>query len=283
MTGYFKNVTDQEMQRELELNEKHKGYSPSEWEKKAKYIASQGIATEKGAAQSLYNDMKTGNKGGQIEAAEAAEAELDQMFEGNFAATFNPLDPEHRKAAESKVEKIEAMRGVNWSATELKELNDLSVLIGLGTPGARLTDDETGFWDNTLFNVKKYFFDEGGSGANEAYAAYRNSLRNALYGSALTEHEIAAFNEQLGSLKMQRGPLIQQMLTSMGQVQAKLENIYNMNNSYSAAFRLGVNRTKLADIIGALEQNKQRIKDLDSGKAIGKTKEQRVNELKSKL
>jgi len=271
MTGYFQSINDQQVTEELALNEKT--YSPGEWEKKADLVASQGVDTKQNATAALYNDMRTGNKGGQLAEAEVATQALDKLFAGDFLTNFEPTDQQHRDQAYSLVHKIERMEGTEFDAATKKELRDVGVLLAMGDPSKDMTVAETGILDSMLTDVKKYVTDEGGSESVAAYAAFRNSLRHALYGSALTDSEIKAFNEQFGTRKQQLAPLIKQMKTAMGQIRGKLNAIATMQNPYSAKFRIGASQEKVEDLVAAMDQRIKYLEDLESGKQTESTPE----------
>lgn len=172
----------------------------------------------------------------------------DEFFNKDFS------DPkEYRKAYQSIV-KIEALEGTELSEADKKVVTDIRQLVALGDPAAKLTSSDTGLLDNTLGNMEKYISDTvDGVAAKSAYSAFRNSVRNALFGSALTEAEIKSFNEAYGTLGQQLGPVLEMFETSLSQVQAKLDSTANMMNPYSAKVRLGADQEKLLTIRDALQ------------------------------
>src|SRR5690606_13672672 len=107
-------------------------------------------------------------------------------------------------------------------------------------PAKNLTPADTGLLDKPLADLNKYFSDNvKGIEAKSAYAVFQNTLRNALFGSALTEAEISAFNEAYGTLKEQMGPALTQFKTALTQVQSRLESAMQSTNPISAKVRLG--------------------------------------------
>ena len=203
--------------------------------------------------------QKTGHVPTKIKELEAAQAEQDKltnMFGGedNFWKTdFSDVD-NYRKAA-GTVTALERLEGHEYTNQEKESLNDIRSLLAIGTPGAELTQQETGLVDNMLKGLSVYISDEvGGTESRAAYATFRNSVRHALFGSALTEAEIKAFNQAYGTLGQQLGPVLTKFRTSLTQVKARLDSIARMKNPYSAHVRLGVDQKKVNGIINALQQ-----------------------------
>ncbi len=272
--GYFKDLDDQEVSRELVANEAKKAgesggrsYSPGALEKDAKYLSGQGHGSESDVSGKLYKDKIAGNTAGKLDLADQATEELNTKFEGDFIANFDSSNEQHRDTAYRYIRDIEQYEGVKFSSAERKEYRDISVLLALGEPGKELTAEETGIIDSRFSNIKKYITDTGGSEGVAAYAAFRNSMRHALYGSALTESEIKSFNEQFGTRSQKLGPLLKQMKTAMSQVQAKLGAIADMQNPYSAKFRIGASQEKADAIVGALQQRIDHLESLAKGQA----------------
>ena len=202
---------------------------------------------------------------GQHALAREDTKELEDLFGGReefFKTNFN--NPVNRDKAYPFIAEIEALEKVTFSTKEKNDINQINQLIALGDPSKELTEAQTGIIDNTFFNVKKYFTDENlGIGSTSAYAAFRNTVRHALFGSALTEHEIKSFNEAFGTLKQKLGPVLGQFKTGLAQVKAKLESIARFKNPHSAKFRLGVSQAKLDEMIGRIDE---RIRFLETGK-----------------
>lgn len=274
MTGYFKSLNDQQVAQELALNEgktetKPKTYGPGALEKDARFGASQGMGGGdlSKATKQLWNDKIQGNVAGKLEEAELRTKELNTQFGGNFLANFEPTNSEHREMAYPSIAAIEKLEGVEFDSASRKEMRDVGVLLALGEPGRQLNRQETGILDSLVTDVKKYVTDTGGSEAVSAYAAFRNSLRHALYGSALTDSEIKSFNEQFGTRRQQLAPLLKQMKTAMMQIQGKMSSIADMQNPYSAKYRIGASQERADEIVSALQQRITYLGDLASGKS----------------
>ncbi len=214
---------------------------------------------------------------GKVEYADTATKNMLDTFGGEdqfFSTDFsNPA--EYRKAY-PYITKIEAGEDIKWTADERKQLGNIKSLLAMGDPAKGLTEADTGLIDSTFNTAKKYIFEEVGDGvkAASAYAAFRNSVRNALFGSALTEAEITNFNEAFGTLGQKTGAVLQQFRTAMVQVKAQLEAISNLQNPYVAKVRLGVDMEHVDDIIGSLEQ---RIDYLNSKTAIDPSRKEELD------
>jgi len=238
--------------------------------KKAQAIADAKNKLNPGSATMEEELIKLGEKEvagttpGKHTLAREDTKELEDMFggrEGFFKTNFNV--PANRDKAYPFIAEIEDLEGVKFSTKEKNDINQINQLIALGDPSKELTEAQTGIIDNTFFNVKKYFTDENiDIGATSSYAAFRNTVRHALFGSALTEHEIKSFNEAFGTLKQKLGPVLGQFKTGLAQVKAKLESIARFKNPHSAKFRLGVSQAKLDEIIGRIDE---RIRFLETG------------------
>ena len=173
----------------------------------------------------------------------------DEFFELDFSK------PRLRRKYERDIERLERLGKVELSNTEKKELEYINQLTSLGQPGSTLTEKETGIIDRLIKDTKKYVSDEvEGIDATSAYAAFRNTIRHALFGSVLTEGEIKSFNEQFGTLKQQTGPILAQFRTALEQVRNKLETISETNNSYVIKFRTGRSQEELNNTIDALDE-----------------------------
>lgn len=202
-----------------------------------------------------------------LNAAAKTTTELLDQFGGEeefYNTDFS--DPQNYRDAYQAINKIERLEGTELSDADKKNITDIRALIALGDPAAKLTAGQTGLLDSNLKTVEKYLSDNvDGVAAKSAYAAFRNSVRNALFGSALTEHEIKAFNEAYGTLGQKLGPVLQTFETSLSQVQAKLDSTANLMNPLSAKVRLGADQTKIMAIRDALQARIDYIKGLQSG------------------
>lgn len=198
----------------------------------------------------------------ELKAAEGYTKRLLADFGGEeafFQTDFN--DPKNYRKAAHNITAIEKLEGHEFTNQEKKELNDIRSLIAVSDPSIDLTQEETGLFDNLMTGLKEFVSDEvSGTAARSSYNTFRNSVRHALYGAALTEAEIKSFNEAFGTLGQQLGPVLSKFKTSLTQVKAKLNSIARMKNPYSAYARLGVDQDQISNIISALDE---RIKLID--------------------
>lgn len=210
-----------------------------------------------------------------LNAALNTTTELFETFGGeeNFYST-DFSDPKAYREAYKYVNAIEQLEGTELSEADKKIITDTRQLIALGDPAAKLTASQTGIIDSNLRSLEKYFSENvKGTEAKSAYAAFRNSVRNALFGSALTEAEIKSFDDAYGKLGNKLGPVLQQFETSLLQVQAKLDSTANMMNPISAKVRLGADQEKLTSIRDALQARIDYISGLQGKKTNSKTLE----------
>lgn len=203
--------------------------------------------------QSKKSSLTTKQKN--IQAAEKqTNILLDKFGKDKFWETdFN--DPKNYRAAFPYLSKIESLGDFKLSEAEKKELNNIRQLIALADPSKKLSSADTGIIDQFLGGVNKYLNDNvGGLEAKSSYAAFRNTVRHALFGSALTEAEISSFNEAFGTLGQKLGPVLQQFRTNLVQVKAKLESMYRNGNPITMKVRMGIDQKKLDSIISALDK-----------------------------
>lgn len=172
----------------------------------------------------------------------------DQFYQTDFT------DDKNYKEAMKSIIKIERLTGTEPSEADKKSIADIRQLITLADPAKDLSAGQTGILDSTIKGIEKYINDNvDGVEAKAAYSAFRNSVRNALFGSALTEGEIKAFNEAYGTIGNKLGPVLSMFQTSLSQVQAKLDSSASMMNPASAKVRLGADQETLANIRDALQ------------------------------
>lgn len=166
---------------------------------------------------------------------------------------------------------LEKLMGVELDAEEKRTVRNMRELTMLGgKAGEALGPEETGVLDNMFNKFKRYVSDNVPSTvATAAYETFRNSMRHALYGSALSQAEINAFNSAAGTLGQQAGPVLQQLATQMHTIKSQLQSVYDMNDEMVAEYRLGAS---LEDIDKALEQMDVRISMItqQSGKRVSK-------------
>ena len=190
------------------------------------------------------------------EVVDMAMEDLDEVFDGDFlTADISELSSREQKLIDRNLRRIEQVGGLALSERDKTDFKDISQLLAISDPGSSLSKHETGILDKLFMDVKKYVSDDvKGVDATSAYAAFRNSVRNALFGSALTEAEIQSFNEAFGTLRQQAGPVLQQFRTALMQVRGKFEALKAVNNPYVVKARLGKSSEDLDNTINALNE-----------------------------
>lgn len=189
-----------------------------------------------------------------MQAADEAKAALDDQFGGSFLSA-DLSDPKVRSKAEPFVRRIEQFSGAEMDATQKKRVAEIRQLITLGKAGSELTPAETGPLDSLLRDGRKYISDNiEGTDATAAYQAYRNLVRNALFGASLTNNEQAEFDKAFGTLKEQTGPVLAKLRTQLQMIQDELGAIYDSGDEYVMKYRLGMDSDRLVQVLNALDQ-----------------------------
>ena len=187
-------------------------------------------------------------------AAEEAKSALDEAFGGDYFGA-DMSDPTTRRKAEPYVRRIEQFSDAKLSAAQQKRLSEIRQLTTLGKAGTELTAAETGPIDSLLRDAKKYISDDvSGTAATSAYEAYRNLVRNALFGASLTNNETAAFNKAFGTLGEQTGPVLTKLRTQTQMLKDELEGIYYQGDEYVTKFRTGMDMDRLTETLYQLDE-----------------------------
>jgi len=278
-TRYLENQKLADLLKRASINKKSGNKGPGPLERDAKVIADAEERIKKAEAEGkepnpkdvqiskLGDKMKGGVKLGQLGEADDRTKNLLKTFGGAdkfFSTDFSKR--ENYLKAYSDISAIERLENVQYTSKEKTDLNSMRMLIAMGDPGKNLTSKETGLYDSALMKAKKYVSDNvDGVAATSAYAAFRNTVRHALFGSALTEAEIKSFKEAFGTLGQKLGPVLNQFKTALTQVKAKLESVARMKNPYSAHVRLGVDQQKMDEILASIDQRIEALNDLDVG------------------
>ncbi len=239
----------------------------TQMEKRAEDIAARTGRDISEVMEELVGKSKLTSKQKNLNDAEQQLVDIDTLLgdDSFFDTDFSERSNRQKRLSDgktiaSKIERFEKLSGSELSNPEKKELSFVNELLAVGNIAGEITDKETGILDNLLFNVKKSVFDDiEGVEQAAAYAAFRNTLRHALYGSALTPTEVQSFNEAFGNLKQQRGPVLEQLKVSLTQVKAKLDTLAQVGNDHVVHFRFGADRERLDD---AIDQIDSRINEL---------------------
>lgn len=194
-------------------------------------------------------------------AANTATDDLQKAFGGKFYET-DFSDANNRRVAQPYIRTIEKTANKQFSEEDKRQFRNVRQLMALGNrAGEMLTPEETGVIDSTLKSLKSYMSDnvtDGAKGA-AAYESFRNVVRNALFGSALTDSEISAFNKAAGTLGQQQGPVLAKLAEQLRIVKSNLGGIAQLNDETLSHYYLGTDQEKLDDIIQAIDERVDRI------------------------
>jgi CHASE3 domain sensor protein len=194
--------------------------------------------------------------------------DIDNTAQEKYGKSFLDLSRDEIRRdvkLERKIERMERLGKLELSSAEKKKVGQIKQLIALGNRGSKITDEETGILDKLGNDVRKFVSDSvSGVEATSAFAAYRNILRNALYGSVLTDGEIKAFREQFGELTEKTGPLLTKFKTALIQLSGEMQALIDTNNSYVMHYRIGQDRDQLQDIIDGIQQRIDMIVGVES-------------------
>ncbi len=228
----------------------------SETERTAKLLTEQEGGDYTTNLRTLQKEKQAPTSVKEAAAANQAASGLDEAFGGKFFET-NFSDANARRTAQPYIRKLEATTGIKMTNEDKKVARQMRQLVGLGNrAGEAITPEETGLLDNMLSNVNSYISDtvtDGKKGV-AAYESFRNVVRNALFGSALTGAEIDAFNKAAGTLSQQQGPVLAKFQEQLKIVRDNLQGVYNINDEHLSHYYLGADLEKVDDIIGALDQ-----------------------------
>ncbi len=228
----------------------------SETERTAERLAAQTGADYTQTLRGLQKEKQAPASVREAEAANKAASGLDETFGGKFFDT-NFGEPAARRLAQPYIRELEATTGIKLSNEDRKVARQMRQLVGLGSrAGEAITPEETGLVDSLLSSVNSYISDEVTDGKKgvAAYESFRNVVRNALFGSALTGAEISAFNKAAGTLGQQQGPVLAKLQEQLKLIKDNLSGIYNINDEHLSHYYLGADLEKVDDIIGALDQ-----------------------------
>ena len=266
-TGYTRYKDNRELDyliKQKQLLGKGKDFAPGAAEKDANFYAEQGVEDgDLGAiSQGLYNDRTQGNIAGQLEAADEVQDKMMESFGGEdgYYATDMSIHKNRVKASRN-IRKIEALAKIDFSGPDRADIKDINTIVATaGIAADKITPEVTGALDTILRTAAKYVSnsaeieDIDKVSAASAYAAFRNTVRHGLYGSALTATEVSSFNEAFGTLSQKYPAVISQFKTALMQVRSKLQTIYESNDPVLAHYYMGKNASNMDNMIRALDE-----------------------------
>lgn len=264
-TGYLKQVRDEELdflirQKELFGTASKDNFAPGGLQKDAEFVSNTLGQPIEAVTNSLFKDKIGGNVLGQQDEVDTAIVNMEETFGGQenyFNTDFSLLD--NRVKAEPFIRRIERIGGVNFNSKDRTDIKELNSLVSLADIGAeKLTPKVTGVFDSTFRGVKNYLFEEvdevDAVRAQSAYSAFRNTIRHALFGSALTATEVQSFKEAFGTIKQKYPAVVTQFQTALEQVKSKLSTIAQLNNPYLSHYYMGKSAGEVDEIITRLDE-----------------------------
>lgn len=177
-------------------------------------------------------------------------------------------DPEVRKL----VSQLETLKPIDTQdKKDLKELATLSSVL-TGDYGAdTLTTEQTGIIDRLTGNVLTKVTEDMDTRSKNAYGAFINIFRNNLFGAALTEKEIEAFNEAYQTRSDKLGPVLSGLRAAASQLKAKFTALANLNHEAVIKYYSGTTGAQLQQAIVNIDNKLNQLQGLADGKQTGST------------
>lgn len=247
------------------------GRAGSEVERTAKVLSEKEGRPYTEVLRELQQEKQATSAQKDIGAANDTRQELEAAFDGKYFET-NFADPAARRKALPMVTAIEKLTGRELTTEDKRVARQIRTLTALGNQGGKLTDAELGPIDTLLRDTKSYFYDDLGGDKNAvaAYSTFRNIARNALFGASLTEGEIKAFNESMGTLSKQPGTVLTKLRVQMDNLRNDLQAIYDFNDEYVSHFYLGKGLDELDQSLEAIDERIQFLSKADKNAETGR-------------
>lgn len=190
----------------------------------------------------------------EIGSVEEAKAALDEQ--NFFDLDVATMKPQERAKLHSQIARIEDLRGIKLTNDDKRLGRDIRNLAQLGgKAGELIGDEEAGLIDSTINSLKSYMFNDiGTTEAKASYESFRNIFRNALYGASLTQAEVEAFNNAMGTLKQQPGPVLKKLNEQMNSLRNQLQSVANYNDPYLAHYYFGTDLDDLDEKIRRIDE-----------------------------
>lgn len=216
--------------------------------------AAAGVISSQAALEKARDNKTSTQK--DLDAAESETNALVERFGGEeafFATDF--ADTKNFNDAYRYVTKIMKLEGTQLSDGEKKNIGDIRRMLSLAQTAGGINEDSTGLVDNYLSGLHKYVSDNSTNvEAKAAMAAFKNTLRNALYGATLTDGEIKMFNDAYGTNSQKLGPVLAQFKVALSEVKANIDNVTATNNPFAMKVLIGADQERLLNIQNALQQ-----------------------------
>ncbi len=274
-SGFLNTITNEQLdtlikKKKLFETDGDSSTKPGGFEKEARFIAETTDQDIADVTSALYQEKLAGNLPGKIEYGREQTQRLFEVFGGEenyFNTDFQ--DTKNRTMASSYIAAIERAYDAKLSAADRADIKDLNSLITM----AQLTEDTltpevSGTLDTVLRTAKEYVSNSvkevDNVQAQSAYAAFRNTVRHALFGSALTDGEIKAFNEAFGNLRQKYPAVVTQFKTALEQTKSKLQTVYDLNDPVLAKYYLGKSTEDIATIIRSIDERIELIRQAET-------------------
>ncbi len=218
------------------------------------------LSNEETSFLSLMKDKRQGNTAGKLDEVDAQQSAMLESVGGPEGWDKLDLsDRDTRRKLAPFIQRMERMGNLNLPNDSRQVVRQVNKLMSLAEPVGKLTTEETGLMDATLFKLGKYVPGTmtaekmTGLQAASGYNAFQNELRKVLYGSVLTPGEIEKFNSAYGTLKQQFPEVMTQFGTMLRGLRADIESVVDLNNEYIAEYRLGGSADEINTMIDNID------------------------------
>lgn len=181
---------------------------------------------------------------------EAYQREIESWGKNKGLNGINPaaLTPEQK----GKVFDYMWIKGSKLDPQDKKIIESVNKMVSLADSASKLTPDQLGPIDKTLFDIKKYLgVDPDSAESALAYNLIKSTLRHALFGSALTEAEIRSFEEAFADLNQRPEVVFKGLANMYKQISGQLQSIIDTNDPYITIPLFG---GKVSDINGIINR-----------------------------
>ena len=186
--------------------------------------------------------------------------------------TADLSQPGQRERVGELIVDLEKANDKKMSDHTKKVARQLRSMIALGgKAGTELSSAETGFMDNMLHGLKKYFSDNiEGVEATAAYSTMRNVTRNALMGATLPLAELREFDRAAGTLKQQLGPVLTQLKVQLEDIKNQLQSVMDFEDPMMSKYYLGMSQDQVGTVIDEINNRLEYISGFKAKAEPGK-------------
>lgn len=209
-----------------------------------------------------------------VREAKYVDTYRDKLFkqfgseEGFYNTDFS--DAKNYRKAASLVQDIEKVGGLKLSKPDIKDFKAINKMIELGRNAQNLSEDNTGFIDSFLHDVRQFFTNQTtGVESTASYNSFKNIMGNVLYGQAFSKSEQGRFDKAFGTTKTQLAPTLVKLKVSLGQIRSQLVAIQRISSPIVSKFRLGTSMEDVNTLISNIDSGLEKL-DLAFNKGAGK-------------